>query len=159
MADFNENAGIELSTLSPLGYETNRENLSSLAWSFDGEYIAYVSNVFSVERYHNIGPTCLYFQSIKVGNVKQIDPHLEILVAPCWSPDDKIIFITGYGGSLGPSIYKIDTQSGKTTMVLQKTGINYFVHGVLSDGKNLILSCENVQDQTKFLVMHDLETN
>ncbi|OGU87984.1 MAG: hypothetical protein A2492_13440 [Ignavibacteria bacterium RIFOXYC12_FULL_35_11] len=85
-------------------------SLTQPEYSPDGKYIAYIS----VSRGHS----ALSIQSLETGKIQEFPSKLMSRVnTPRWSPDGRSILVGGWDWKGKKGIYRIDTQSGVSTLV------------------------------------------
>jgi Tol biopolymer transport system component len=87
-------------------------------WSPDGKYLAYASR-------RNVDPPVLVIRSVESGQEREISfETVRVLqnwgrAAPQWSPGGDSILVTGSNKRNMPSLYLVDVETGKPTLIAQ----------------------------------------
>lgn len=100
---------------NPQAIMTSREAVMSLAWSPDGQHLAYVS-------YENRRPR-IYIQEVLTGERQRIKSFKGINGAPAWSPDGQLLALT-LSNQGNPDIYLYEIASRRFTRLTINTAID-----------------------------------
>jgi dipeptidyl aminopeptidase/acylaminoacyl peptidase len=81
-------------------------------WSADGKYLAYQSCAPL-----GGGPCALWIRSMETGQLRELRPKLAYFFFPRWSPDGRELLTRGTDLKGRQGLYRIDAQTGETTLV------------------------------------------
>ncbi len=113
------------------------------AWSPDGKYLAYMSvrqRPQGSALFH--GSDTIVIRSLESGQEREISPKLTFLNSfngLRWSTDGRFFVVRGIGRDNRQAFYRIDAQTGETSMLLENDPINKIIHLKMTpDGKSVV---------------------
>jgi Tol biopolymer transport system component len=134
------------------------EGLSSYpSYSPDGKRLAYVCArgpiVFPVGR-----SDALRVRSLETGKDREVSTEPARIFAPRWFADGRAILVAGQDDN-GTGIYKVDTETGQTKLIVHDApGISFHYHEASLDGKALFyVRTEREKDVCRIL-LRDLDS-
>ena len=154
VASFDFTAGKFLSKpVAPI--ETFVGTNQSPDWSPDGKYLAYASVRGSVgSRYFVLG-----IRSVETGQVRELTPSpgFFLLDSLLWEPDGRSLFAGGQDAKGRWGIFRVDAQTGQTTVVVPREGNDgpHFL-ACSPDGKKLYYRSHAPGRQETAVVERDL---
>ncbi len=134
---------------------------SSPAWSPDGQYLAYISQIRPWFLAH--GSPVISIRSLKTGEERDLSPKLAFIGGPMrWSPDGRSILVPGKDKKIQHGLYRVDAQTGEVTPILR-----WDMDSEISDpawfpgGKRLLYTYKHDESgtTTETILMRDLETS
>ena len=121
-------------------------------WSPDGRFAAYCSR--NPDR---LGPFTIHIHDVAAGTERrfELDAKLEVVGYLRWFPDGKSLLISSlWNYTLGPEynekegidsrVYRIDVESGKSTVLMQSERRRVKGAELSPDGKTLFYSCSSI---------------
>jgi len=94
----------------------SRQPLMSPSWSFDGQWLAYVS--FENKR------SAIFVQQVRTGERRQVSARAGINGAPSWAPDNRRLAITLGGSNGNLDVYVLDAFSQTLTRITDDPAID-----------------------------------
>ncbi|MFN8371438.1 MAG: hypothetical protein U0694_00965 [Anaerolineae bacterium] len=93
----------------------NAEIISAIAWSADGEHLAYSALLGGLQH--------IYTFDLNTGTINQITPYLRNCTLPAWSPDERyIVGLCEDESSPGRGVYRIDRLVNNTERIADEVG-------------------------------------
>jgi Tol biopolymer transport system component len=128
-------------------------------YSPDGKYLAYISRRFplTIMPDYTIGRiwgNVLCIKSTETGKEREIHPDLDRFCFPRWSPDGHSVIVMNSGG-----YYRIDTQTGKVTPILQpddNIGLSEYTHS--HEEKAIFYVRRDIKAKIFQIIVRDLES-
>jgi Tol biopolymer transport system component len=123
----------------------------SPAWSPDDQYLAYISR-----NRHKI----ITIRSLKTGEERDLSPKLPFMWGPIrWSPDGRLILVSGKDSKARHGLYLIDAQTAKATPIEMWQG-EIDMPAWFPDGKRLLYRSWQLEAGTikQTILVRDLET-
>jgi Tol biopolymer transport system component len=128
-------------------------------YSPDGKYLAYVSkrNVRAWRRTPFSAGNVLCVYSIEKGENLEIATQLNVYGFPRWSPDGRLLLITGAYDDESLGLYAIDVQTGEAKAVVKNKSIQRSCEWSL-DGKTVYYVLGGREDKFSEVLVKNLET-
>ncbi|MBI2948868.1 MAG: PD40 domain-containing protein, partial [Verrucomicrobia bacterium] len=126
-------------------------------WSPDGRFIAYISMRGADQSY---GVLCI--RDMESGTERDVQSDTGPVAHPRWSPDGRYVFARGYSQGRA-TLLRIDVQSGKSTLVLRESALNYAPSPfeLAADGKSFYYQPASLKGFSNLgspIVRHDMES-